>query len=129
MIVIVVALLVMLTAGIAVAFTIIRRRSVGRPRGVDVGLAIGAMASNIGIQWAAIYERLNPSGDPQVKQMLDEFRLSGYQLNARLGLNVIEASFDAIAKERGQARRAAITVQEVLAQAMKQHERVAGRWQ
>lgn len=102
-------------------------RAAEKPAAIDVGPEIRAMSPNMGVQWTEIYERLNPDDDPQVTQMLQEFRLSGYQLNAHLGLNVIAASYDAISERRGQAADSVITIQEVLGEAMRQHRKVAGR--
>ena len=115
--------------GLAAGILLARKGRGKKPAGPDIGGEIKAMAANVGIQWAEIYERLNPGGDPAVKQELDEFRLSGYQVNSSLGLNVIEAAYDALLAEVDKADRSQITLHDVLCEAAKQHKRVTGRWQ
>ena len=125
----VVVVIVVLAIAVVAALVLALRRREAKPTGPDIGAEIKAMVPNLGVQWTEIYERLNPTGDPQVKRLLDDFRNSGYQFNAHLGLKVLAASCDAIAARAGGGAAARFTIQDVLAEAMKQHQRVAGRWQ
>ena len=126
---IVIAVVIVVAVCLAAAILMARKRPKGEPPGPDIGTEIKAMVPNVGIQWTEIYERLNPSGDPALKQELDEFRLSGYQLNATLGLNVIEAAYDALLSKVDEADQSRLSLHQILCEAAKQHKRVTGRWQ
>ena len=100
-----------------------------RAETVDIGAEIRSMLPNVGVQWTEIYERLNPYGDDQLRFMLDRFRNSGYQLNAHLGLKVLAAAYDSAVGKRVASDVSGVSLEEVLQEAMKQHERVTERRQ
>ena len=126
---VVIVVLIVVAVCVAAAILMARKRPEEEPPGPDIGAEIKAMLPNVGIQWPEIYERLNPSGDPGLKQELDGFRLSGYQLNATLGLNVIDAAHDALLSKADEADQSRLSLHEILCEAAKQHKRVSGRWQ
>ena len=95
---VVIAVVVIVVLAIA-GWAVLTRLKAAR-KGIDVRAEINAMLPNVGIQWTEIYERLNPRGDPTIKQLLDSFRNSGYQFNPHLGLKVLAAACGDLAEAK-----------------------------
>jgi len=85
--------------------------------------AMRALSADVTAGWPDAYERLNPTGNPDVKALLDSFRNSGYQFNAHLGLKVLAAACEAVKPNDNET----VLVGDVVREAIRQTETVYGR--